>query len=534
MAPHSGVKRSPAQMISLAAFVLLLLPGCGSDQPYLIDKAILLGVLAALKGTKKLIFSDAEALPPGQDLKTDDEMAEDRHKAWFIFRRAELIGHRHSSFKAADLVGPVGAQFDKIVTYLDGKIGIGGPLNGFFEPGGQSSATADQEFTSDSTHHLDLANVAIAMKGGTSALQEEIFRGQRWKGVRAIVWHAAGLHDELWSNGGDGATLNTLALDEILDRRLRSIERMRYQVNGDGGETTSDPGDFRGPWVDGSRVRVCEYPYFNKSLIDPADLITSTNPNGIFSDFAPTVGQYLNGDVETRFDSEPNTPSVNWLPVKAPTERFRYTRIPGSGSMATALDTFFQARFNVWQRNWLFCDHSIAAMHLEALRFAMQRRGQGSTFDTLVRPKGPFLSGILGGKVTYDSNGKPSAEDGNTLWSDGVSTGAGDTGVFDNLFVDYRDVQVGDHVILWNHHLYVFVTRGAWRLENSFITDFDPETNNWDEKKHAINPAVFMKPRRKTLELAGFGETHTENRASWRGEKGGQSTESVISAIDAA
>jgi hypothetical protein len=136
----------------------------------------------------------------------------------------------------------------------------------------------------------------------------------------------------------------------------------------------------------------------------------------------------------------------------------------------------------------------------------MERRGQGAAFDGLVRPKQPFLAGIIGG-ATYDANGKPSTIDDDTIWQDGVSGGPADTGVFDNLFVDYRDLQVGDHIILWNHHLYVFVTKGAWRLENAFVSEIDPVVDNWDEKHKDIAPSVFLKPDRKTLLLDGFGET---------------------------
>jgi hypothetical protein len=267
------------------------------------------------------------------------------------------------------------------------------------------------------------------------------------------------------------------------------------------GGFTAAPNTGRGPWYDSSRVRVFSYPYFPKSAINPSDM------NVIWTDSSATEVQYrasLLGNLDTRFDSEPASLSTSWLPLVNPDTLAvdTYARVPGAGSMATALDVLFQSSLNIWERAWLFCDHSIAAMHLEALRFALERRGEGSSFDDLVRPKLPYLAGLIGG-ATYDADGTPHTVDNNTLWSDGVRTSdPSDTGVFDSLFVGYRDLQVGDHVILWNHHLYASVTSGAWRLENSFVTYIDPAVDKWDGE---IDPAVFMKPNQGNLRLDGFG-----------------------------
>ena len=87
---------------AVAALVLALLlgAGCGSDQPYAISKVILLAVLAGLKTKKKLQFSDAEALAPGESRKTAVDQLEDRHKAWFI------LGGPRSSERATRTLAP--------------------------------------------------------------------------------------------------------------------------------------------------------------------------------------------------------------------------------------------------------------------------------------------------------------------------------------------------------------------------------------------------------------------------------------------
>lgn len=48
---------------------------------------------------------------------------------------------------------------------------------------------------------------------------------KRVRFVLVIVWRATALEDELWS-ATDPAFLDAAALDEVLDRRLRTVERM--------------------------------------------------------------------------------------------------------------------------------------------------------------------------------------------------------------------------------------------------------------------------------------------------------------------
>jgi hypothetical protein len=504
------VARVRPNLLLIAVVSLFLLTGCGSESTYAISKAILLAVVVAMKGQKKLRFTADEKLDTGEVPKSDDQLQEDRHKGWFIFRRAELIGARHSGFDAAALVPLVGQQFDQVIAYLNKRLGPTGTLRGYSEAGGASTAPKDQAFTSSNKHHLDLANLAIVLKDGESSGLENEYLRDRHNAIRSIVWHAAGLHDAVWSQNGDGPVLNEVALDELLDRRLRSVERMRRQINGGQTGPTSPNNSGLGPWFDASRVRVFEYPYFKRVLIDPTNLYVPPAPprfDQFWIGFDSETVQYVwvgNRGLATRFLPEPSLPSANWPPLVTLQGLSNYTRVPGPSPLGPLLDEIFQSRLNIWERAWLFCDHSIALTHLEALRFALERRGQGANFDNLVRPRAPTISGILGGTNFVD--GKPVAIDDDTLWNDGLSTGPGDTGVFDNLYADYRDVQVGDHVILWNHHLYVSVTSGAWRLENAFITEIDVVTDNFKEDKKPIDPSIFMKPRQAELRLDGFGE----------------------------
>ena len=489
----------------IAVVSLIVLTGCRNAQPFGPSTDLLLAVLVALKNAKGIQFSRDEKKPDEVNPITDDDIVENGHKGWFIFRRTQIMIARHATFTEAQLTAAIGPQFDAVVTFLKNLLDPGKALSGLAEPGGKSTATADEPFTHTSTHHFDLENMAITKIGETVAARAAIYRQLRHRSVRSIAWHAAGLHDELWNNAGDGPVLNQKALTELVDRRLRAAERMILQINAPSYYDPPHSDGGRGEWRDGSRVRVFEYPYFAKSIIDTADI------NHIYVEFDPRTVQYEwidSGDLRTRFDDEPGPlggplkHSADWLPIA----NDDYNRVPSTLSIATSLEHLLASQIDLWKRSWLFCDHSIAATQLEALRFAIDRRGDGENFDNLVRPKQPVVGAIMPG-VAYDPLGNPFVPDTNELWSDGVSTGAGDTGVFDSLFVPYRDLQVGDHCILWNHHMYVSVTRGPWRLENSLITQTNVVTEHWDDKNE-IKADVFMSPDQNKMVLSGFGETH--------------------------
>jgi hypothetical protein len=48
--------------------------------------------------------------------------------------------------------------------------------------------------------------------------------------VIGIVWHAAAI-DDVWKGTGDAVTLDEVELTKLLDRRLRTVERLRYEAS---------------------------------------------------------------------------------------------------------------------------------------------------------------------------------------------------------------------------------------------------------------------------------------------------------------
>ena len=118
----------------------------------------------------------------------------------------------------------------------------------------------------------------------------------------------------------------------------------------------------------------------------------------------------------------------------------------------------------------MYCDHTIHALHIEALIFSeMKRRAATDTawFDTLATTKG---QGWL--RLSY-----PMAASGSIPNSLGkYLVGSGEPTFFEHVRVRPQDLQVGDHLIVYNHPAYEFTTlHGAWRLENAIVVQTTPD-----------------------------------------------------------
>jgi hypothetical protein len=144
----------------------------------------------------------------------------------FVRRRARYLVGQNSEWANEPnyprLTQRLRSEMDAIIALLDGKLGTPaapGPLGGARDP--------------DATPHVDLADVAKVYVDDTDAViasRQDQFVQARRKRIDAIVWRSCALHHELW-DGSDSATsasLNLVAANDILDRRLRAAERMLY------------------------------------------------------------------------------------------------------------------------------------------------------------------------------------------------------------------------------------------------------------------------------------------------------------------
>jgi hypothetical protein len=381
-------------------------------------------------------------------LSTSDKNLIVYHKRFFVRRRAiwlsENITDFHTEANEIELTQRITSELAEIEAYLLPRIRT------YEEPGTLFETGSPDDF------HLDLADAAAAKSDlppeGVSKSAREFAKARRERAY-AIVWRAAGIHgaDLFPQNGTIDVTLelrHKKALDEVLDRRLRSVERMAYFVNGGfewlekrtWGTGVEGP---TGPWTDGLRTRVVEYPELPKPPFAHLENTVMSN-DWNFAENPLTLN---------RAWRVPPGISESWAETSDPYEA-QY--VSGAHPNATAVRGLLSPSSDFYQRSWFNCDHCASSVHLEAFMFGKHRRGDDSVFNEVMNRSPPyvFLSSIS------------DAADLDRLMADGA-----DDQHFDNLLIDKDDLQVGDHVVVWNNYVYIAISNGFWRNEHSFVTD---------------------------------------------------------------
>jgi hypothetical protein len=273
--------------------------------------------------------------------------------------------------------------------------------------------------------------------------------GQRRRLVRSIAYQAAAVDITLTDPGGLDR------LHRICDRRLRIVERMVYDVGRPGprswnlAQIESHRG---GPWPDGYE-RLFEYPRV------PASLFLRTcrrGPMGLCS--APMQEwAYPVGDPYLHAAYRPNPSSrAVWR-----MNDYGLDFVPGAGDgPVAAIQKLFQPSPDFLGRNLMMCDHTIHALHLEALVFAMTKRGRGTAWlDADVAANG---AGWLRLDAQFDTARRFLAGPSEPLF-------------FEHVTVRRADLQVGDHLIVYNHPAYAATTAGVWSLENAIVVQTFPQ-----------------------------------------------------------
>jgi hypothetical protein len=380
------------------------------------------------------------------------------------------------------------SEFDDVVRYLNAKVGRASSPSTFIR-------------SADTTPHLDLGFAAhILTSTSTTAANATKARyvQMRRDWVNVIVWRAAAISgdspghpDALWVPSADGHTahLADTVLDEIVDRRLRTCERMHHQVSS--ASALARGAVLRGtspagPWTDGFKIRMFEYPRIRVSRgAIGANLPAIIGAANIAEwDATATPAQHW------RWENVHHR-RIRWtdeLTRMAPASAGNWTQTadynvilsPAPGVTASnALATLFTPSTDWWGRSWMFCDHVVSALHVEALWLGLTRRtGSNTAFDDVLSTDTNYIQ--LSAFVGYHPP-TPMLMGG----------GAEDTW-FDNKSVPEADLQIGDQLILWNSYLYPFLLTAEWRLENSIVMDIDSD------------PATGSL-RRDSLKLQGHG-----------------------------
>jgi hypothetical protein len=267
--------------------------------------------------------------------------------------------------------------------------------------------------------------------------------------VATIVFQAAARDITL----ADPANLERL--HRLTDRRLRIVERMLYDVGRADHRRWPRPEAVvpGGPWRDGLE-RSFEYPRVKQRVF-----LGKCNPDPVFgicaapmNDWSVRGSENLRGPIRTNPGTRPA-----WR--VAPHDDYALFYTDGPVPVESAIEGLFATSTDYEKRNLLYCDHTIHALHLEALVFSRRKRGVASGWLAAERVGKP--AGWV--RLYYPFDGER------------FLASPSEPAHFENGSVREADLQPGDHVIVYNHPAYQHATvAGVWKLENAIVVQSHP------------------------------------------------------------
>jgi hypothetical protein len=387
-----------------------------------------------------------------------------------LFLRFRAEAHLATDSSTDNVTQAVAAEYDLVSSFIKSTVEL--------DP--DTSPSSFIAGTDKAPGHLDLSDVlrVLSTDGAVSQGTIQVQHVKRWERAMRIIWRAAALEPNLWN-----PSFSSDAMMELLDRRLRITERMLYQISeevGSRGALQPSAAKPHGPWLDGIRIRMFEYPFLND---DPAleNQIGAANigPNGIWiKDFAGEVLYYNEGN-KRRIRA---AAQAEFVPASG-ADTYPYDLVPGTNP-AQAIDDLFTPAEDWWDRSWIYCDHVLAALHIEALRFGKQRReGNDNTFNSAVNGHSQGWAELR--PLLPPSPGDP------RLMADDASKPPGEPQFFANGPV--RQLQLGDHIVFWNSIMYGLLNDGAWSLENAVVVGIESDwtANDIGDSVHLMGHGTF-------------------------------------------
>ena len=300
--------------------------------------------------------------------------------------------------------------------------------------------------------------------------------------VAGVVWRAAAT---------DTAMLDLAKFEDLhllVDRRLRIVERMLYDVGSGGSrdwnlqEINTNPG---GPWHDGWN-RMFEYPRVPQGVF--LRHCSPSAANGLCQ--APGLAGWSKiGTDHLHHEIRLNPQASRFWDFDAPGDHYRLdyqANAVSPNSPALAIESLFVPSDDYQKRNLLYCDHVIHALHLEALLFSKKKRDPADlswlTSTVAAHPKGWLRIYV-------------------PIWPGGEAYLGGSNEPLYFLYneIHYSELQIGDHLIVYNHPAYDKSTvGGVWRLENALAVQLDPKALF---QGHGTNPLSFDAMKLKMLKL---------------------------------
>jgi hypothetical protein len=320
----------------------------------------------------------------------------------------------------------------------------------------------------------------------------------------------------------------------LLDRRLRIVERMRYNVAANDLMMRDNRThfSFAGPtsgWRDGLRVHLFEYQGFKSSEIEKIPGLPAGSwvffPGG--ATYAKVQSVTRNATDGTVISGSPANawrfPAVimaNWQVSVGKISFYRIDLLSTPTDPVAVIDELFDYRgtlgsepkkADIWNRAWLLCDQVISALQIEALLFGLRRRttdaAAADTFRQLIAKRPPVKVTLDEGVKTIDTafvsldahvrnvaEGEPadpkvlmrSDEAAGTEFADPYFTSATST---------FGELQVGDQVEFLNSPVYNALTgnQGIWGLENAVVMELEPAADFSADRLAWIYPRPAFK-----------------------------------------
>jgi hypothetical protein len=275
--------------------------------------------------------------------------------------------------------------------------------------------------------------------------------------VRCIVYQAIAADRTL----ADPANIDRL--HTLCDRRLRITEQMLYQVGTRDGRSwdakaiAAAPG---GDWKDGTS-RMFEYPRVRQSVfLEPC----KPDQTGVCA--APMQEWTRRGTTYLFHAKRANTTAAPAWPLNpSDPKHYELDYTPGTFPDAvSAINALFTPETDYKQRNLFMCDHTIHALHLEALVFSRTKRGQGTA----------WLESDLSNNAAKPHWLRLYVPLGSTSLDFLASIGTPSHFAYDKN-AHAGDLQIGDHLIIFNHPAYQAATHtGVWKLENAVVVQTVP------------------------------------------------------------
>lgn len=396
------------------------------------------------------------------------------HRGYFIRRRAEYLG------------GTFGWSLDKSVDRI------------MLEHTELAAVVSDivDALRKDATGHLSLFDLTASRSAFVPAPPrhaEAAFRKRRLARAAAILWRCAASFD-LWRWGAtdiNPAELDQDALRELLNRRLRLVERLNLQVGQlDAAKNTwhFTGSGVRGPWDDGYRVRILELPVIpDRPRPVVNEVVSFIGGAANVAPFTPAPPPWVAGDPEWRWENSTRSvlrfsEHVHFGPGLTPQGELAFTvdsvnpallnRFSNAVTLRQTLDGMMDPQSDWWQRSWLTGSMSLCFLQLEALMFGLRERfpGDGAErFDVLAQrctKVGPF-------DILYP------------LKPDELLAGTGDSRFEVNNYVE-ADLQIGDQVRLSSHYVHALTSLEPLSGTEAVITDLESNPVTGSIKRSSI------------------------------------------------